>query len=56
MKRLVFKKWMEYTNLTIGGIGLFMLLAFEWPTFTPYIIGLLMFMVSGILEGIYGRN
>jgi len=56
MKRLVFKKWLDILNNIVCALGLFIMCAFEWPTFTPYIIGLLMFGVSGILGAMYGRD
>lgn len=56
MKKLVFKKWVEVLLIGIFALGWFIVGAFEWPTFTPYIIGILMMLSAGMLEAMFGRG
>lgn len=56
MNNLVFKKWVEVVNVSIGTIGLIVIAAFEWQSIIPYIIGFLMLGTSAILEAMYGRD
>ncbi len=56
MKKLVFKKWVEILLFIIGFIGLFMIAAFEWESFIPYLIGMALIAIPTSLEVMYGRN
>lgn len=56
MKRLVFKKWVEYLVVALFMFGWFIIGAFEWPTITPYIIGISLMLISGILLTLFGRD
>lgn len=56
MERLVFKKWVEYLVMFMFVVGWFIVAAFEWETFTPYIIGLLLMIGNGILLTLFGRD
>lgn len=56
MKRLVFKKWVEYLvgfNLFIGWV---IVGAFEWASTIPYLIGIGMMVISSLLLAMFGRN
>lgn len=56
MKRLVFKKWVEYLVGLILITVWFIVAAFEHQTFTPYLIGLSMMIISALLLAMFGRN
>lgn len=56
MERLVFKKWVEYLVMFMFVVGWFIVAAFEWETFIPYIIGLLLMIGNGILLTLFGRD
>ena len=56
MKKLVFKKWVEVLLIGIFALGWFIVGAFEWNSFIPYVIGILMMLSAGMLEAMFGRG
>lgn len=56
MKRLVFKKWVEYLVVFNLALGWVIVGAFEWSSFIPYLFGILMMFTSSVLLGIFGRE
>lgn len=56
MKKLVLKKWVEVSLMVIEFFGLFMIAAFEWNSFLPYLIGFSLMAIPALLEVAYGRN
>lgn len=56
MKKLVFKKWVSYLLLGLFALGWFIVGAFEWNSFIPYIIGICLMVLTSTLEFIYGRG
>lgn len=56
MKKLVLKRWVEVVLMILEFIGLFMMAAFEWNTFIPYLIGFSLLAIPAMLEVMYGRN
>lgn len=56
MKRLVFKKWVEYLVVFNLALGWFIVGAFEWESIIPYLIGLFMMISSGTLLTLFGRE
>lgn len=56
MKKLVFKKWVSYLLLILFALGWFIVGAFEWNSFIPYIVGICLMVLTSTLEFIYGRG
>ena len=56
MKKLVFKKWVSYLLLVLFALGWFIVGAFEWNSFIPYIVGICLMVLTSSLEFIYGRG
>lgn len=56
MNNLVFKKWVEVLLIGIFALGWFIVGAFEWNTWIPYVIGILMMFGAGTLEALFGRG
>ena len=56
MKKLVFKKWVSYLLLVLFALGWFIVGAFEWNSFIPYIVGICLMVLTSTLEFIYGRG